>query len=173
MVEFTRITSEALQATVRRVLPSQAGFGDDLQATNLIQPVIDLTPTAEGSQLPTYLQQALDITSNFTSAVNQTKVVTSTPGFYLLRLNVVEQGSGGDTSVLLNIVEGVTVTTVFQTRLIPGAGPVVVPDFTVYLNSGQELQLVSNAGNAFAFLTARQVADLYGNLRNPTGFTFE
>ena len=42
MAEIIRITSEALQATIRRLLPSQTGFGDDLQATNLITPIIDL-----------------------------------------------------------------------------------------------------------------------------------
>ena len=52
-VEITPITSEALQAVIRRLLPSQRGFGDDLQATNLITPIIDLTPTAEGSSIPT------------------------------------------------------------------------------------------------------------------------
>ena len=46
-VETAPVTSEALQSTVRRLLPSQQGFGSDLEATNLIQPVIDLTPTAE------------------------------------------------------------------------------------------------------------------------------
>ena len=60
MSQIISITSEALQATVRRLLPSQQGFGEDLQASNVILPVIDLTPTAEGSQLPNDLARSLN-----------------------------------------------------------------------------------------------------------------
>ena len=51
MAQLISITSEALQATIRRLLPSQQGFGEDLQASNVITPVIDVTPTAEGLSL--------------------------------------------------------------------------------------------------------------------------
>ena len=59
MAQITQITSEALQATIRRLLPSQQGFGEDLQASNVITPIIDLTPTAEGSSLSENLSTAL------------------------------------------------------------------------------------------------------------------
>lgn len=170
MTQIINVTSEALQATLRRLLPSQAGFSEDVQASNLIQPIIDLTPTAEGSILPTYLQNALDVTTTLTTALNQTQVVTSTPGFYILRLNVDEMGVGGDTSVQVNIVSSLTTTTVLQTRVIAGTGSVVFPDVVVFLNINQELQLVSNAGNAIAILSSRQVATLNGELVNPSGF---
>ena len=169
MTQIINVTSEALQATLRRLLPSQAGFSEDVQASNLIQPIIDLTPTAEGSILPTYLQNALDVTTTLTTALNQTQVVTSTPGFYILRLNVDEMGVGGDTSVQVNIVSSLTTTTVLQTRVIAGTGSVVFPDVVVFLNINQELQLVSNAGNAIAILSSRQVATLNGELVNPSG----
>ena len=45
MAQLINLTSEALQATIRRLLPSQQGFGEDLQATNVVTPIIDLTPT--------------------------------------------------------------------------------------------------------------------------------
>jgi len=57
--QIIRLTSEALQASIRRLLPSQQGFGLDLEATNVITPIIDLTPTAEGSELRQDLQSAL------------------------------------------------------------------------------------------------------------------
>ena len=47
--EIITVNSEALEATVRDLLPSQNGFGSELQASNIITPIIDLTPTAEGS----------------------------------------------------------------------------------------------------------------------------
>ena len=49
--EIITVNSEALQATVRNLLPSQNGFGSELQASNIITPVIDLTPSAEGTVL--------------------------------------------------------------------------------------------------------------------------
>ena len=50
--EIITVNSEALQTQIRDLLPSQAGFGSELQATNVITPIIDLTSAAEGSGLP-------------------------------------------------------------------------------------------------------------------------
>ena len=57
--EIITVNSEQLQATVRNLLPSQNGFGSELQATNIITPIIDLTPSAEGTVLRQDLQKAL------------------------------------------------------------------------------------------------------------------
>ena len=168
-MQIISVTSEALQATIRRLLPSQAGFSEDLEAVNTIQPIIDLTPTAEGSVLPTDLQQALDITSNFTFCSNQSKDVTSTPGFYTIRMNGAHVGATGDASFLLEIVEGATVTTVAQTKVEDNM-IVALPTFTVFLNTSQTLRLTSNSAAGIVFLTARQVATLNGELVNPNGF---
>ena len=83
MAQLISITSEALQATIRRLLPSQQGFGEDLQATNVVTPIIDLTPTAEGSNIPTSMQQALnfDQASTFTGT-NTTLTLATTSAFY-------------------------------------------------------------------------------------------
>ena len=83
MAQITTITSEALQSTIRRLLPSQQGFGEDLEASNVIQPIIDLTPTAEGTQLPFDLQTAINFTdATAFKAQGSTVTVASTPGFY-------------------------------------------------------------------------------------------
>ena len=83
MSQIISITSEALQATIRRLLPSQQGFGEDLQASNVILPIVDLTPTAEGSSVPTYLQQALAFGSQTAFEVsNTTTQLAGSPGFY-------------------------------------------------------------------------------------------
>ncbi len=83
MSQIISITSEALQATIRRLLPSQQGFGEDLQASNVILPVIDLTPTAEGSALPTDLARALALDSQTSFRVTNTSTsIVSTPGFH-------------------------------------------------------------------------------------------
>ena len=88
MPQIINVTSEALQATIRNLLPSQAGFSEDLSATNLIQPVIDLTPTAEGSILRADLQTALDFTVAVSSVENSSATLASTAGFYRVIGNV-------------------------------------------------------------------------------------
>ena len=57
--QIITVNSEALQTQIRDLLPSQNGFGSELQATNVITPVIDLTAAAEGSGLTTDLARAL------------------------------------------------------------------------------------------------------------------
>ena len=70
MAQITNVTSEALQATLRRLLPSQQGFGEDLQASNVITPVIDLTASAEGSALPIELSTALAFGNTTAFSIN-------------------------------------------------------------------------------------------------------
>ena len=83
MAQIIRITSEALQATIRRLLPSQQGFGEDLQASNVIQPIIDLTPSAEGSETRQDLQSALAFGSvTLFQVFNGSSTVINTPGFF-------------------------------------------------------------------------------------------
>ena len=89
MAQIINITSEELQATIRRLLPSQQGFGEDLQASNVIMPVIDVTATAEGTQLPSYLQKAISVTDlNNVSVNNGTTTIINTPGFWLLNFAI-------------------------------------------------------------------------------------
>ena len=57
--EIITVNSEILQTQIRDLLPSQNGFGSELQASNVITPIIDLTATAEGSSLGSDLQTAL------------------------------------------------------------------------------------------------------------------
>jgi len=47
--EIITVNSEELQTQIRDLLPSQNGFGSELQASNVITPIIDLTAAAEGS----------------------------------------------------------------------------------------------------------------------------
>ena len=102
MPQITSITSEALQATIRRLLPSQQGFGDDLQATNLITPIIDLTPSAEGSEFRQDLQTATSFNSQTSqSTFNTTDTVLSTPGFWYVKVTF----SNGSNSVVLKTAD--------------------------------------------------------------------
>ena len=83
MAQITSVTSESLQAKIRELLPSQQGFGEDLQAQNVIVPIVDLTAAAEGSDVPLYQQQAIAFGSQTAFDVsNTTTVIANTAGFY-------------------------------------------------------------------------------------------
>jgi len=83
MAQIRQVVSESLQATIRDLLPSQQGFTEDLQASNVITPIIDLTPSAEGSTLQTDLQQALNFGgATAHSIANTTSTIINSPGFY-------------------------------------------------------------------------------------------
>ena len=80
MAQVTSVTSEALQTQIRNLLPSQQGFGEDLQASNVIVPIIDLTATAEGSALPLDLSSA----ATFESTEFEVTATPNTPNTCLL-----------------------------------------------------------------------------------------
>ena len=82
------INSQDLESTVRKLLPSQggAGAGIDLSASTQIIPIIDLTPTAEGSILRQDLQTSSSLTTitsfNIANA-NSTDLIINT-GYWLV-----------------------------------------------------------------------------------------
>jgi hypothetical protein len=178
LTQIAPVTSEALQATIRRLLPSQVGFGEDLRATNLITPIIDLTPTAEGSILPAYLQTAASH-GNITafSVVNTTTTVISTTGFFRVLGTVVFT----DTSPSQNfsgfkITDGSTPKTVwgFSIQQLSGADHLALNiDFNVFLRAGDSLTCTSNDGTIAFVGSTFQIADVSGNLTSPAGFTLE
>ena len=178
MAQIIRITSEALQATIRRLLPSQQGFGEDLQASNVIQPIIDLTPSAEGSELRDDLASAIAFGSATAfECQNNTVNLANSPGFYRVTGGVFYQKvNGASSSLKLQITDGLSTKEVYQiiansSSVEPGA-PFNL-DLTFFLDTGETLSAVSSA-NAISFAGSyRQIADRYGNIVNPVGFTFE
>lgn len=177
MPEITRVTSEALQATIRRLLPSQQGFGDDLQATNLITPVIDLTPTAEGSVLQPLLQQAVAFgNASAFSVFNATTTIINTTGFFRITCGISVQGTGADNAADLNVTDGASskvvwssfITSAFSSSASYGSNL----DLVVFVNSGESVSWTCG-NHAIARGSVRQIADKQGNLVNPVGFTFE
>ena len=57
------IKSDTLESKVRQLLPSQGGLGAgfDLSASSQIIPIVDLTESAEGSNLRIDLQSAISL----------------------------------------------------------------------------------------------------------------
>lgn len=178
MAQITEVTSEALQATIRRLLPSQRGFGEDLQATNVITPIIDLTPTAEGSQLPQFIQQALNFTQATSFAVTSgTTTLVTTTGFYrVIGTATIRNQAGGTEAVSFIINDGSSSKVVWQMGNPPSATPLMVAsqyDFTVFLSAGDSFKADATSDNGYLAGSVRQVATVTGVLVNPTGFTPE
>jgi len=172
--QITSVTSEALQAQIRNLLPSQEGFGTDLMAQNVIVPIIDLTSAAEGSSVPQYLQTALAFGSQTSLVVNNTTtVVANTAGFWrLLGSALVSQLPSGTASILINMTDGFSSKTVNGITHYAGGSNYttsVMIDMTFFLASGESCSMTAGNGSFFTG-SVRQVADVNGTLVNPSGF---
>jgi len=173
--EIITVNSEELQAQIRDLLPSQNGFGSELQASNVITPIIDLTATAEGSGLPGNLQQAIAFGSQTAFKVfNTTTVIANSPGFYRIFgvSNLYTTVSGG-VVLAFDMSDGLSTKRVWEhtTGNTTNADLSALQfDFIVWLASGESISAVSTNANAVLSGSTRQIADSQGTLVQPSGF---
>ncbi len=175
MAEIIRITSEALQATIRRLLPSQQGFGDDLMASSVITPIIDLTPTAEGSVIGVNLQTALSFDSQTAfSAASSTVVLANSAGFWrIFGTANVQSRDDGVNSATFQMSDGLSTKNVWQLQTNASSvsqNNFVGFDFVVFLASGESVSAIATASAALNG-SYRQIANVNGELVNPSGFS--
>lgn len=177
------IRSEQIEAQYRRLLPAQAGneTATDLLASDTIIPVVNITGAAEGQALREDLQRAYDISSSSTALQGSGFVDwITTAGFWQVRLNIAINPSVAGAESATFIFDGTSSSIVFSTGPSVGGGTnveeyVISPEFTVFLRPGDSLRTnhPSATANVTTTIAYRQVADLYGNLTQPTGFTFQ
>ena len=172
--EIITVNSEALQTQIRDLLPSQNGFGSELQATNVITPIIDLTAAAEGSGLPEYLQTALAFGSQTAfSVANSTVVLANSPGFYRIVGVMTARAVNTLEEVEISLSDGLSTKKVYS--MAPDDTTSVVGftanvDLFVWLASGESVSTTST-NNACTFKgSIRQVADSQGTLVQPNGY---
>ena len=174
--QITSITSESLQSEIRRLLPSQQGFGADLQATNVIVPTIDLTAAAEGSTVPENLQTALAFGSQTSVTVNNgTATLANTAGFYqIIGAASIYFGTSVNGSVDFDLSDGLSTKEILSYNQISGTTAstiqVINVDLTIFLRAGDSCTVTASQLSEFAG-SVRQIADVNGNLVNPAGFT--
>ena len=173
--EIITVNSEALQTQIRDLLPSQNGFGSELQASNVITPIIDLTAAAEGSGLPDYLQTAMAFGSQTPfSVTNTTTTLINAPGFYRIQgVSSVEQG-GGTVQNQLNLSDGFSNKTVWA-HIVPGSTSSdsfanVSFDLIMFLRAGDSLAAASTNATTRIAGSHRQIATGDGTLVQPVGF---
>ena len=176
MAEIVPVVSEALEARIRDLLPSQRGFGQDLQASNVITPIIDLTAAAQGTTTPEILQTALAFGSQTTFSLNNaSSVVANTPGFYrLIGTSLVNGSAAGTRNNTIFLSDGLSNKNIWV-HIQSASGTVgataIQFDFVVFLSAGDSVTVRSLAVEAYIAGSSRQIADVNGNLVYPVGFT--
>lgn len=175
MTQIRGVTSEQLEAKIRDLLPSQAGFTEELSAQNLIVPIIDLTATAEGVSLPTVLQNALAFGSQTAFNIsNATTVIANTTGFWRLfgmSYNTNRAVAGSNT--FFTMTDGVSTKTIWANTMMSAssdASNAIQFDFVVFLASGESISGGSSSTSSNLIGSVRQVATGDGTLVNPSGY---
>lgn len=174
--EVKSITSEALEAAYRALTPSQSGFTQDLQASNTIIPILDLTANAEGTAVPEYQAQALAFGSQTAfEASNATQACANTAGFWRVTGSVgIGTANGVTSKATISMTDGLSTKNVWRLG-IGGAGgdqnASASFDLVLFLRSGDSFSVSTDAGGAIIAGSYRQIADVNGVPVNPSGFT--
>jgi hypothetical protein len=173
--EIITVNSEELQTLIRDLLPSQNGFGSELQASNVITPIIDLTATAEGSTLRSDLQTALAYGNQTAFNVeNTTTNLANSPGFYQITGTSVVVSRTATTGCSFLIDDGLAAKQIWGHSApgvsTTGSSSAVTFNITVFLTAGDTLQAKSDNSDALIEGSFRQVATGDGTLVNPTGY---
>jgi hypothetical protein len=175
MAQVKSITSESLEAFYRDKTPSQSGFTEDLQASNVIIPVIDVGSAAAGTSVGENLQTALAYGSQTAFDVtNTTTNLANTAGFWRV-IGSAFSTSAGAASLRAGfaISDGISSKNIYKFRLDGGiSASVIIPfDFVVFLRSGDTLTCATATTVSSVVGSYRQIADVNGTLVNPSGFT--
>jgi len=175
LAEIVPVTSEALEAQIRNLLPSQRGFGEDLQASNVITPIIDLTRTAEGSTVGVELQQAINFAGstvvNVTSGTSAD--VATSPGFYRLTVSIqLDPNSSFGSNAVISMSDGLSTKNVLRFATATSTDDIqsFFIDEIFFVGVGITLSC-STPSESLIIGSIRQVADAQGNLVYPVGFT--
>jgi len=176
MAQITSVTSESLQSKIRTLLPSQQGFGEDLQASNVILPVIDLTSAAEGTSTPVDLLRAFDFATEQSKISNTTTQIINTTGFWRINITVgiASPAAGAANEAKLTMSDGLSTKDLLVFSQSIGASDrdtYSQSNIIVFVKSGMSISGTTNSTNTILNVTYRQIADVNGNVTNPQGFS--
>ena len=169
--EFT-IKSQQIEDKINQLLPSQGGFqaGVDFSASTMVIPIVDLTETAEGSALRQDLQRSLSLTSATSFNVqNTTTTIINTTGYWQLTVSFFVEQTSGVVDASIQITDGTTTKKLFGLNSNSGSGGTgsIYVNELIKVEAGESIQGFSTNSNAIVFGSARQIADVNGNLVNP------
>ena len=174
MAEIAQVVSDTLQNKIRQLLPSQRGFGEDLQASNVIVPIVDLTQTAEGAGLSTDLQTAIAFGSQTAFSVTAaTATIINTTGFYrIFGMAQLLASTGAVRAGSFSLTDGFSTKKIWElSQLSAGTNDNehVQFDFIAFFAAGESMTVTCTTNCAFIGST-RQIATVNGTLVNPSGF---
>ena len=169
------IKSAKLEDKINQLLPSQGGFqaGVDLSASTTVIPIVDLTETAEGSDVRADLQTAFshDQITNF-SVTNTTSTIGTTTGYFrIFGTATMQTGTSATQIATIILNDGATDKSVFVLR---GSSTSAINltsesfDFVVFVPAGHSIKAESSDTATIITGAYRQIADISGNLVNPT-----
>ena len=167
------INNQSLEDKIRQLLPSQGGQGAgfDLSASTQIIPIIDLTESAEGSNVRVDLQTAFSHKTIETfSVINQTTSLIVNTGYFRVFGNITQLSSTAsdkDSNFLIN--DGATDKIIYSARQFAGGNQLLTTnnfDFVVFMAAGDTFKAVSSA-TCFMRGCTRQIATINGELVNP------
>jgi hypothetical protein len=167
--------SEEFQRAFRNTFQGQVNSGRDLHVSDIVIPVVDFTPTASGTSLPESLRYALNRnTTNFSGGATSTgNSFGVTAGFY--RCVATISGNTGEQKLEIVLRNGVT-NIVIQALSIKGdtSNPFgsVSKDFIFFQEVGDDAQYDFSefSGVGFFDINVTPIADVNGNLINPSGY---
>jgi len=165
------IKSQAIEDKIKQLLPSQGGFapGVDFSASTMVMPIIDLTETAEGSQVRQDLQISSSLNRNTAFSVqNTTTTVINTTGYYLIHYaSTIVPETGVEVANNISITDGISTKKIIEHKLRRGSAnfsSTINDKITLFLDAGDSITVTSSSLNSFISGSAVQVADLQGNL---------
>jgi hypothetical protein len=167
------INSEALESKIRTLLPSQggAGAGFDLSASTQIVPVIDLTESAEGSNIRADLQTAFSLKTITSFQIqNSTTTIINTTGYYRVYGCASAISASGDFKMSFEITDGTTtkeVIALFMENTSTVLYQNQIFDFNIFLEAGESLTGIAQSTSGNLFGCTRQIASIDGTLTNP------
>jgi len=167
------INSQELEDKIRSLLPSQggAGAGFDLSASTQIIPVIDVTESAEGSNLRQDLQSSISLSSATAFEVSNasTTIINNTGYFRVFGSATLVTNTGGSEDVKFAITDGVTTKNIYKVK-VPDTSIAFANinyDFIVFLEAGDSLVATTTNASNFLIGCTRQIASIAGELSNP------
>ena len=161
------INDQTLEDKVRQLLPSQggAGAGFDLSASTQIIPIVDLTESAEGSNIRQDLQTALSLSSvtSFKTR-NTTDTIINNTGYFRI---FGASSASSSVKITIQVTDGVTTKEIYNIFVDSSQYFVENFDFIVFCKAGDSVQVISNSADGEISGCTRQIADIDGNLVNP------
>jgi len=161
------INSQNLQDKVASLLPSQGGSGAgfDLTASTQIIPIVDLTESAEGSDVRADLQTALSHSTITEHAIrNATTTLVTNTGYFRVFGNCTQDGSN---ICSYQLSDGATSKAIWASVAQINGQVSFMYDFVVFLKAGDSLIASSTSIKGDLAGSTRQIADIDGNLVNP------